>query len=318
MGIKRLILILAAAVLAVLIALGNYRQARREAYIREFREATQELDLEHKQIEQALYELEERKKARQLCGQGVLVFEEPSQLLVTQVLPLLQNYSYVGMVAIPPDFAPGLGSNLTAEQLEQLTEAGWQFCGRWDGTGSPDAAIASIRRCFREHQLGKLQVLSIAEGGYLPRLDETITATGITTVLHYGESSPLFSQEDVPGTLRHVGCMYWNHPLVLDVLDEAANQRRLLALTVDFSTVFGCYEPELFANMCRILQSHQEIFMVAPLNTPTAEDEQMDAFFRARKEYYESEMARIDEQVRKIYALYDQYGSNMELPGEAG
>lgn len=314
--VKRLILILAAAVLSVLIVLGNYRQARRDAFIKEFHEAVLELDGQRKQVEQELYDLEERKKARQLCGRGILVFTDPYQPVADQIYSTMQDYEYVGMVAIPPDFKAGEGSFLTAEQLKTLQDADWRFCGYWDGTGEPDKAISHIRELFREYQLGRLRVMCVAEGADRTRLDSVFTDEKITTVIHYGESRPLFAQEETG--LRQVGAVCWNHPLVLEVLDEAVNQREEIAMTVDFSTAFGLYDQELFHNMCTILQKHREEFLVTTLDEPTLEQEYLDAFYQARKAYLQEEIARIDGQVKDVYALYDKYGDDMVIPEKAG
>lgn len=305
---KRLILILLAAILSAGIVYYNYRTARQEAYLREYQEAVQELVYQRGQLEEQIALLERKQNAAADCAMGILLFEQPNARLMTEVLPVMTEFGLTGAVVFTPETHPGAPDCITSEQMRQLQEAGWGSCAGWDGEGE----LSDVKAVFAKEKLPVPRSVCVPMGRYRAEQEEALKAAGFHTLFHHGETGSLLSESD--GGLRRVGTILWNDPGILTWLDEAVAQKKMLAISVDFSTEYGDFQEDLFRNMCRILQEHTDRFQLANLTDPTEVQERAAAFNQAQRAYLAAEMERIDRQIQRIYALYAQYGAERIVP----
>lgn len=307
---KRLVLILLAAMLSAGIVYHSYRTAQQEAYLQEYQEAVQELEYQRRRVEEQLVKLERKHTDKRDCGMGIVLFENPSERIYTEVLPVMQEYELTGAVVLTPQSYPGQTGCITVEQMKELAEAGWIFCAGWDG----EAELQTLAEPFQKLKLSKTKTVWMQPETV--HFDETaLKNAGYLTVFHHGESGNLLTNQDENG-LRLIGTILWNDPAILAWLDAAVEQCGLLAIGVDFETDYGDFNEELFRNMCRILKEHSEQFLLANLTDPTEVEQRAEAYRQARMAYLRTEMERYEQQIQQIYALYAQYGAQMETPQE--
>lgn len=306
---KRIGLLLLAAVLAVGIVHYNRRAAREEAYLLEFHSAVQELEYHRSALEQELYTLERRQNDRS-CGMGILLFERPEERLYTQVLPVMEEFGLTGAVVLTPEEYPGAPGCITVEQMTQLQEAGWVFCAGWDGSRT----LSELQKPFTALKLSKTKTVCVRSGAFREDTASRLNSAGYTVVFHHGETESLLSRQSKGSKHRRIGAVLWNDPEILTWLDAAMTQYGLLAISVDFSTQYGDFEEVLFRNMCRILQDNSNHFLLVDLTEPTEAERQAEAYSRARRIFLRAEIKRYEQEIEKVYELYRQYGA--ELPRE--
>lgn len=310
---KRILLILLAALLSAGILYNSYQAARREAYLREFQSAVQELETERLRLEEQLVELRRNQNSRRDCGMGILVFEHPSERLYTEVLPVMREYELTGVVVLSTVEYPGQPGCITVEQMRELADEGWIFCPGWDGKEELEA----LKEPFKVLKLPKSKAVWMQPGTFQPEQTETVLKNaGYATVFNHGEAGSLLPEQEIFQGVRHIGVALWNDPTILIWLDETVEKRGLLAIGVDFETEYGDFDGELFHNMCQILQEHSDRFLLANLTDPTEVEQRAAAYNQARQEYLIAEIERYEQQIEQIYALYSQYGAKMEEPTE--
>lgn len=310
---KRIWLILLAALLSAGILYNSYQSARREAYLKEYQDAAQELETKRQRLEEQLALLERHHNTVRDCGMGILLFEKPSQRLYTDVLPIMQEYELTGVVVLHSQEYPGQPGCITVEQMQELAEAGWIFCAGWDGK----EPLEDLAEPFKALKLPKSKAVCMQFGTFQPEHTETVVKeAGFSTVFYHGETGGLLPEREISKGVRQIGVCLWNDPSILMWLDKTVEDCALLAIGVDFETEYGDFDGELFRNMCRILQEHSDSFLLANLTDPTEVEQRAAAYNQARQEYLIAEMARYEQQIEQIYALYSKYGANMERPTE--
>lgn len=310
---KRILLILLAALLSAGILYNSYQAAQREAYLKEYQDAVQELETKRQRLEEQLVVLQRNQNTARDCGMGILLFEKPSERLYTEVLPIMQEYELTGVVVLRAQEYPGQPGCITVEQMQEMAEAGWIFCAGWDGKEE----LEGLREPFKTLKLPKSKAAWMQPDTFQPEQTETmLKGAGYATVFNHGEAGSLLPEREISHGVRQIGICLWNDPAILLWLDKAVEDCGLLAIGVDFETEYGDFNGELFHNMCQILREHSDRFLLANLTDPTEVEQRAAAYNLARQEYLAAEIERYDQQIEQIYTLYAQYGENMEKPSE--
>lgn len=310
---KRGILILLAALLSAGILYNSYQAAQREAYLKEYQDAVQELETKRQRLEEQLVALQRNRNTTRDCGMGILLFEKPSERLYTEVLPIMQEYELTGVVVLRTQEYPGQPGCITVEQMQELADAGWIFCAGWDG----EEKLEALKEPFKALKLPKSKTIWMQPDSFQPEQTETVlNGAGYATVFNHGEAGSLLPEREISQGVRQIGICLWNDPAILLWLDKTVEDCGLLAIGVDFETEYGEFHGELFRNMCQTLQEHSESFLLANLTDPTEVEQRAAAYNLARQEYLTAEIKRYEQQIEQIYTLYSQYGENMEKPSE--
>lgn len=300
--VKRLALVLTALAVAAVILYRGYQQSVIQAYAREYQQAYEQLDREYRDIEDQLDVLEERKRSKNLCAMGMFLAERPDERVFTQVYPMLEEAGYTAALAFSVDAYPGQPGCISKKQFEELTEKGWTVCAAWDG----EAPLSDLTAVFRTLRLPRPNVVLVESGKYSQTLDDALKQAGFSVVIHHGETLPLFEEPD-RAALRHLSCLFWNHPNVAGYLEKAVQDREILILSMDFESLFADVDEELFRNMCGFMQEHEDVFPLEDLSRATMINLREEAFYQAKKEYLQGELDRCNQQIWKLYEMYKEY-----------
>jgi len=111
-----------------------------------------------------------------------ILFAEPDQRILTEALPMMDRYHIVGTIAVSDAFFPGSEGMLTASEMQQLLDKGWDIC--LSLTSQNDAAAL----------IGRLADagFAIPTTAYFPDGDCTLadeahlSSLGVQTIVQYG------------------------------------------------------------------------------------------------------------------------------------
>lgn len=191
---KRLISLLVYLLIALLIIGTGYLMFTHQQGIQQENHAMAALEearrpLLAKQLELTtqIAQLEQQQMKLSPAQMGILIlFTEPDQRIMTEALPMMERFQFVGTIAVSDTFFPGEEGMLTVNELQQLITLGWDICVTADQHS--DAAALSARLTNAG--------FAAPEAAYFPNGDCTLSneaalaQLGVKTILQYGASSP--------------------------------------------------------------------------------------------------------------------------------
>jgi len=299
-----LMLLLAAAVSAGLIY-ATYQQALDRAYTEEFDSAARTLRIERSQVEAELSEVNSQLK-QVVIGKGCtcFIFEELYEELYTDVLPVMMDYGYTGVLALSDTFFPGQEGCITVEQFDYLTSHGWTTCLYYDDYVTLPHFLKQMQSKLDSLELEMPKAICLAAGDYRSFKDKQLLDAGFTTVIHHGEEGDLITRQD-DDELFLVGASGWNISTVKTTLEDVSSYGGSVALFVDFSTPSGMFVEDWFENMCKFLKSQSKTLYLSDIDGLRSNLSMVDQNQELlnQKAFLESEIQRYDNEITAIYQL---------------
>lgn len=303
---KRIIMVL----LSMILCAGLIVYTRQNAFLKfrydQYEQAAQILRLERSEVERELKEV--KQKLREIVlGEGsfLLLFEESDERIYTEVLPILTEHDYVGVLALSPQSYPGKEGCITKAQFDELLSVGWETCLCWEANTKIDDYLKEMEPVLKELDIECPTVIEAAARTYQPYKDEMLSDAGFTTVIHHGETGEIVAREDSEEVF-HVGAVGWNSVDAVTAIKNVIQYGGSLVLGVDFSeSPLSGFQKETFAVMCNNLKGQD-----AQLHPTTMQglrenlgEATANNYYSARKSYLEAELERHDREIEAIYQL---------------
>lgn len=301
---KQIAILFLAVLLAVGMAWNSYQQALQSAYSDEYEAAARRLRVERSEVEKELDSV--RKQLRQVVigkGAGAFVFEELPEAVYEDAYPVLKKFGYPAVLAFSPKNLPEQEGNLTIKQVKRLMKEGWSTCLLWDDMTELGRYTENMKNNLEELGLELPTTLYVVQGDYQTFKDEDIFAQGYTTVIHHGEALEVIAREDEE-ELFHVGAVRWDRQGIRSIVSRVAEHGGSIVFSIDFSTQAGSFEPELFGNMCKVIQDNQKLYVTDPdgLRQNLSMTETND-YLTQREAYLVEELERYDKEIAAVYQV---------------
>lgn len=304
MKTKIVILILVLAIAAGTIY-SRSKYERNSAFVQRQQEAAAVLRIEKEELQKELDYINDQLRNRTIgSGNVVMLFEKPHESILSEVLPLMEDYGYPGTIAISADAYPGGEGCMTVLELRSLMDKGWDLCVYWDGEGSIGEYKASLEPIWAALGTDCPGLLYLRSGGYFTYKDQEILDAGFHVAVHHGEVTELSARED-KDDLFTIGASLWNEPGMIRYLQDLAAVGGSIVLTVDFESPYGKFNGDNFANMHSYLVKQEGNLIVTDL--PSARNQLSEAdrssYLHQRKAWLEGEIARYDSQIDALFQL---------------
>ena len=224
-------------------------QGKSESEIEEALEQLESEDLTTSAIENEIMSLRtemerfSREHPYQVVGSAniELLFTSCNVSLFTEIYPKLHGSKMTACVGLTQDEMPGLPGKISIEQYTGLLTEGWDSCLMWDGQGSLQDYLSTMRKTLEEASLDFPTNLYTSYGTYTENVRQIAQTAGMTVVIHHGEMDLPVIDYPQSNTFWEAGCIEWNAEssgtLLESMVEDAKNLVVVLNNSNEYSTI---------------------------------------------------------------------------------
>ncbi|WP_172472464.1 hypothetical protein [Thomasclavelia cocleata] len=269
---------------------------------------------EKKQLETDLLDLE-KKYDNEINGKASveLLFTDLNENIYTDIYPWMKEYGYIGTLAISPKSFPGQKDCLSMKQFEELINAGWQCCLKWDKSSDINEWLSSCRELAKALEIKLVNAVYFPTGSYNSKYDEILMKEGILVVVYHDENDLLSINSKFKNDLWYSSALAWNSNQATSILSNLMNQKGNMVYIIGSESIYEKYEEGNFIAMLKRLKSFSEKNSILVYNLLEAREyckeienkrESIENNYKPQKEVLESKIAELD---KKIDSVYDKY-----------
>lgn len=243
---------------------------------------------------EAFYEKEKEGKAT-----IQILFTSPMSVIYEEVLPVMEDYGYVGLIAISEEHFPGNVGCISENEAQILEEAGWQFCARFDGN-----SYERIQELAQTAGITLQSALYFPNGSYSEDLEIDDT---VEYIIHHGESGRqllTYTKEDK----WYLGALGWFSVGVSDILEEVVEQGANIVYTIGPDGQDEMYEDGQFEKMLNRITGFESLVVtdLTSLNTTQGDeaDEGFESGYQNRKLEIQDRLEELQKLEQEIYEKY--------------
>lgn len=208
------------------------------------------------------------------------------------VYPTMKEFGYTGIIALSSEEFPGLEGYMTVEQAQELYEAGWQFCQKYDGT-SFDALQEQAQAC----EIVLKEAVYFEQGMYCAEAEQELTAADY--VIHHGEEDrPVISAQKEEDKW-YLGTIGWYTSNAASVLDEVVNQGGNLVFSVGMDSSQEIYRDSQFRSMLNKIFAYSNLEVT---NLESVEEYQQYSLDAESEGEYLDQIKELEENISELKA----------------
>lgn len=183
------VLLIMAAVAGLLLVISDRRDKINEANseaesLAEINRRIEPLNRERRELEDELSRIEKSYADGDGCATFALIMRGLSSEIYTVVFPLMKEFGYTAGIAVSDAGEIGADGMLSAAQLGVLSDAGWEICPAWDGTGDASEWYAALKKSLDGMGVGTVQSAVIFTGAVFDgKSAASLAAAGVTRVV---------------------------------------------------------------------------------------------------------------------------------------
>ncbi len=243
---------------------------------------------------EAFYEKEKEGKAT-----IQILFTAPMAVIYEEVYPVMEDYEYVGVIAISEEYFPGNAGCIDVNEAKILEEAGWQFCARYDGN-----SYQHVAQMAQEIGIALQSAMYFPNGTFEEDLD---AAESVDFVIHHGESGRqllTFTKEDK----WYLGALGWFSMGVSDILEEVVEQGANIVYTIGPDGTEEMYEDGQFEKMLNKITAFETLVVTDLTSLDTMQGDEADESFVTNYQDRKQKMnARLEELQKLEQEVYEKY-----------
>ena len=273
------------------------------------------LAVKEEQLEQKLEELEntyEKSKSPNAVTQ--IIFTEMDEQVYSLCYPIMQEYEYIGILALSPTEFPGEEGCMTVEQFQELVDAGWKICITWQSDDRENNWLVNLKNKMTVLGIEQGQTLYFPQGTYHADVDETIQELGfsIAIISKAEEEAPLQLQYEEG--VWHVGAVGLMSSKPRLWLREAVAQDANVAFLVGFQLETELYNERSFRSMLNCFDEYEATEELVITDVDAAKEyyhtrsagisPELESQYQQEKAALEAELADVKKQLQEIDAMY--------------
>lgn len=164
-------------------------------------------------------EIEELSVVETPTSLTVLCFDSISKSIYELLYPMMQMYSYPGVVVLKGDLLFGDEGNMDLSQISELIEAGWELAlGDCGGINDQNKKFPEVDELsdYIDARLEYIKGLGLerpatfcfTKGYYDPKYEEMLAEKGFSIIRHFGEKETSLFAKEITEPLWRVGADY--------------------------------------------------------------------------------------------------------------
>lgn len=262
-------------------------------------------------LSQELQELE-RQYSNATKGRGTLsiLFTDINEHIYTEIFPVMQKSHIPGVLSISEKSFPGLPECLTADQIKEMQQSGWDVCVTWTA-GDTVKDVKSVKKRAEEQGISFSQTVYFENGVYTKKYDKDLAGAGFRSVVHHCEEDLPMITSDISGELWYPGVVGLRGHQPKYRLQEAIANKKNLIYTVGFAKDDEMYASGPMTNMLNYVLDYVNKNSLEVMSPDEAREyyyslgggkEELTAEYEAEKAELESRIAELDKQIASIQA----------------
>ena len=215
------------------------------------------LDVEWSRLQQEMTSLEEEYTFKiKGTGTAEVIFTQPDVRVYEEAYPIMQEYGYIGVLAVSEQQFPGTEGNMSLEQFQELMNAGWTTCIIWNGADM-SSWLEALSVKLQETGVPGSSVMYFPSETYSDEYDEILLAYGFTAAVHHGETREILISGDEEG-IWHPGVVGMQGETPRYYLEDAVNSKANIVYTVGWQQDDEMYNEKMFRSMLSYFKNYQE------------------------------------------------------------
>lgn len=278
-------------------------EEEKETLFVEMEKELRPLNLEKRRLRQKLDDLEKvYTESSQGMASLVLLFTDLDEMIYTEIFPKMKEYGFIGVVTLSEDQFPGQTGCISKKQFEELIEAGWQCCLRWEKDMNTHEWQLSVRRLVDETGISWPKAVYFPQGTYSSRIDGFLKQQGLTVAVHHGEEDLSLIVSEAGEGVWHPGAMGWHQEGSAWRLDDAVGQRGNLVYTTGADLQVEEYLEGTYESMLEGVYEYCEAgnLMVTDLITAREYRRNLEEGQEGLAQNFEENKAELEEQIEEI------------------
>lgn len=302
---------------AVLLAWGykNYskEQAGVSSVYSELSEKLLVLEARKREAERAVSDIQKTlESAVEVHSTVSLIFRGMSDVIYTDIFPIMQEAGYTGTLAVSQKTLPGNEGCMNAEQASALAAAGWKFIPEWS-EGDGVNGITSVDTWLRENSYAIDCIVMISEQSYTTEIENYIAVSGYNTlILNTGAGGDSVVATQTIGKMWKPGAMGYRGNNLNSVLSKAIDSKGHITFIVGFETSSEMYMQTKFTSMLTYLESYENELEIMTIKDARQYRMDYDTRLKAYSDEIAAEIARYESDIiiieEQIKELYEEYG----------
>ena len=217
------------------------------------------LDLERRKLGRKLDDLNKQfvKKSQGMASLA-LVFTDLSEIIYTDIFPLMKDYGFVGVLVLSEESFLGQPDCLNQEQFKELMSSGWKCMLKWDKGADPKEWLISSGKLAREFEVARPKAVYFEQEAYDSEIDSFLIRQNFSVAVHHGEENQSLISLESDNSFRHLGAIGWRDSRVGEVLYDAVAQKGDLIFTVGSGSDLEKYKNEAYADMLEWIYTYCE------------------------------------------------------------
>ena len=283
----------------------DHRQKKEEAKeVLALEEELRPLNVRRQKIKKQLEEIAEAYEAgRRPKATTQILFTELEPRVYELCYPIMKEHEFTGVLALSDQQLPGAENCMTEEQFEELLDAGWSVCVRFDDSAHLNTQWNALKKKLKNFNIDAPTTAYFAEGIYSSELDTAIEKCGFTIAIHHGEDGlPLVQKNDETG-IWHLGAVgiRGKEPRLrfMEAIDGKAN----IITLVGFSLTEEMYVEKSFRSLldtCKDYEVSEDLLIGSPEDARIHFQSRTVEAGEAEKQAYLDKKAKLEAKLEEV------------------
>ena len=273
-------------------------------------------NLEKEKIQTDLEQLEINYDRELGKGTVVILFPDISEKIYTEFYPILNEYGYKAALTVSQEQFPGKEGCLTAEQFQELLNAGWNYCIQWHEDVPLEKWVFNFKNSLRSMRISASNIMYFPSGMYQQKYDRALEAFGFKAAVHHGEEGRPVVEMSGEGKVWHLGVAKMGEEGTQELLEKAILEKGAMALSIEFDQeeeTEEVDEEDILYSRLNTLEPHtksERLQIVgfadvkAYLNDKETRAVSAEENRRVKKEELENALAEVQKQIDDVYVKY--------------
>lgn len=261
------------------------------------------LELEKRKLRQELDDLEKvYDEESQGMASLILLFADIDRTVYTEIFPKMKEYGFIGVLALSGEQIPGQEGCISKEQFDELMEAGWQCCTKWERNMTAREWKESVDKLVAETGITRPSAVYFPQGAYDSKLDNYLSSQGITIVVHHGEEGLSLTLPENGETLWHPGAIPWHQDGSRWELSGVVTERGNMVFVTGLDSTEEEYSESGYISMLEDAKGYCESgeLMVTDLKTACEYRGNLEDSQEGLSQNFEEKKAELDEQIEEV------------------
>lgn len=299
------------AVLGILLWTDNRQKEQEAQEVLALEEQLRPLNVKRQKLKKQLEDVEEAYEAsRRPKATTQILFTELDSRVYELCYPIMQEYEFVGVLALSAQQLPGGENCMTMEQFKELLDVGWGICVRFNDSTRLNTQWNSLKKELDKLNIDYPTTAYFVDGVYDSGLDNMIEQCDFTIVVHHGENAlPLVQSSDESG-IWHLGSVGLKGNAPRTRFLEAIAAKANLATLIGFSAEDEMYNEKSFRSLldsCKDYETSEDLLIASTEDARAHFQSRTEEAGEAEKQEYlekkaqlEAELAEIEKQIEEL------------------